>query len=313
MAGDTRTGAMALSLLANPLNGDLLTELDGGPQELADLAPAVGGPPQSTMNLYTRALVELGALERHRHKTYPTSARYSITPSGKALLEVNGFLHRWLAEAPAGPISPLSPASKNATKALVGGWSTNLVRALSAKSLSLIELSKLVPELGYPSVSRRLSSMCRTGLLRKGPKSGRVSPYCVTEWLRRAVVPLAAAAGWERRFAPEITAPVQRADVEAAFLLAVPLMRLDSAVSGSCRLVVDVGRSSRPVGVQLAIEEDRVVSCSTKLSGEVDGYASGSPIEWLRRMAGGGTELSLNPESSIARAAVDALAELGRD
>jgi DNA-binding HxlR family transcriptional regulator len=262
------------------------------------------------MRLYVRELIEIGALERHRRKSFPSSTSYSVTPSGRALLEVSGLLQRWLWESPNGPIPPGSAAFKNVIRALAEGWSTNLVRALSAKPFSLTELSKLIPGVGYPSIERRLGAMCRTGLLRK-VKDGRTSLYTMTPWLRSAVVPLVAAACWERRFAPDQTAPVQRVDVEAAFLLAVPLVKLNPALSGSCRLVVDVG--STPAGVQLGIEEGEVVSCSTKLKGEVDGYASGSPAAWFWRMSGEEGELSFDRESSVAQAMVDALAELAGD
>jgi DNA-binding HxlR family transcriptional regulator len=260
------------------------------------------------MRLYVRELIELGALERHRRKSFPSSTNYSVTPSGRALLEVNGLLERWLWESPNGPIPPGSSAFKNVTRALVEGWSTNLIRVLSVKPFALTEVSKLIPGIGYPSLERRLGAMCRTGLLRK-ERDGRSSLYAMTPWLRSAVVPLVGAVAWERRFAPDLTAPVQRTDVEAAFLLAVPLLKLAPVVSGSCRLVVDVG--SKAAGVQLGIEDGQVISCSTRLKGEVDGYVSGTPVAWLRRMAGDGTGLSFDRESAVAEATVDALAQLG--
>ena len=63
------------------------------------------------------------------------------------------------------------------------------------------------------------------------PGNGRGTPYAVTDWLRRGVGPLAAAARWERRNRPTETAPIGALDVEAAFLLRPSLLSLAPEVS----------------------------------------------------------------------------------
>ena len=55
-----RAGAVSLSLLSAPLNVHLLRALEEGPLALIDLRRAVGSPPQSTMRVYSRTLVEIG-------------------------------------------------------------------------------------------------------------------------------------------------------------------------------------------------------------------------------------------------------------
>lgn len=125
-----RSGARALSILAVPLNVELLQALEGSSQSPTDLRRAVGFPPQSTMRVYSRELIEAGVLRAERHKTFPSTATYSLTPAGRALLQAAIPLHEWLQAAPGKPISLASRAAKSVVKALVEAWSTAVIRAL---------------------------------------------------------------------------------------------------------------------------------------------------------------------------------------
>jgi DNA-binding HxlR family transcriptional regulator len=303
-----RAGATALSLLAAPLNVHLLQALEDGPLPLIDLRRAVGSPPQSTMRVYSRTLVELGTLERQRQAAFPGTVEYASTESGRALLAIGQILERWLQEAPVGPITLGTTASKSATKALVEGWSTNIIRALAAKPLSLTDLNRLIPRISYPSLERRLGALRLADLVEPYPGEGRGTPYRATPWLRRAIVPLAAGAWWERRY---LTEPPQlgRLDVEAAFLLAIPLIELPEEVSGKCRLAVEIQGGSSPVfaGVLITVEEGKVVSCSSRLEGEAEGWASGSATSWMRRMNGQDADLEIGGDADLVREIVDAI------
>jgi DNA-binding HxlR family transcriptional regulator len=301
----SRAGAQGLSLLAAPLNVHTLKALEEGPKGLLDLHRSVGSPPQSTMRVYTRTLEELGALERRRQSEFPATAEYSITPAGEALLQVAGVLQEWLMAAPDGPILLGSTAAKSATKALVGGWSSNVVRAVSARALSLTELNVLIPKVSYPTLERKLGAMRIAKLVEPQPGDGRGTPYGPTEWLRQAMVPLASAIAWEREFLADSTPQIGRLDVAAAFLLSIPLIELDPEVSGRCRLSVEFRGASAPVfsGVLLRIEKGKMVSCTSRLDGEADATASGTALTWLRQMSGeasGQLETSGDPELALA-------------
>ncbi len=303
-----RSGATALSLLAAPLNVHLLQALEDGSLPLIDLRRAVGSPPQSTMRVYSRTLVEIGTLERQRQAAFPGTVEYASTESGRALLSIGQILERWLQEAPAGPITLGTTASKSATKALVEGWSTNIIRALAAKPLSLTDLNRLIPRISYPSLERRLGALRLADLVEPYPGEGRGTPYRATPWLRRAIVPLAAGAWWERRYLAE-PPQVGRLDVEAAFLLAIPLIELPAEVSGKCRLAVEIQGGSSPVfaGVLICVEEGKVISCSSRLEGEAEGWASGSASSWMRRMNGQEAGLEIGGDADLVREIVDAI------
>lgn len=297
-------------MLAAPLNFHILKTLESEPKALLDLRRAVGSPPQSTMRLYSRTLTEEGIIDRRRRTEFPGSAEYMITDAGRDLLNVARILQDWLQVAPEEPIQLGSPSSKSATKALVEGWSTNIVRALAARPLSLTELNRLIPKVSYPSLERRLGAMRLARLVEPHPGDGRGTPYAATEWLRRAVVPIASAAGWERRYRPKDSRPIGRLGVEAAFLLAVPLLEMPADFGGRCRFAVEVQGGSSPVfaGVLVHFEEGRVVSCSSRLEGEVDGWAVGSPEAWLRRMNGSeGAGLELGGDGAMVEAFLDSL------
>ncbi|HWO82817.1 MAG TPA: winged helix-turn-helix transcriptional regulator [Solirubrobacterales bacterium] len=303
-----RAGATALSLLAAPLNVHLLQALEDGPLPLIDLRRAVGSPPQSTMRVYSRTLVEIGTLERQRQAAFPGTVEYASTESGRALLGIGQILERWLQEAPVGPITLGTTASKSATKALVEGWSTNIIRALAAKPLSLTDLNRLIPRISYPSLERRLGALRLADLVEPYPGEGRGTPYRATPWLRRAIVPLTAGAWWERRYLAD-PPQVGRLDVEAAFLLAIPLIELPPEVSGKCRLAVEIQGGPSPVfaGVLICVEEGKVISCSSRLEGEAEGWASGSASSWMRRMNGQEGDLEIGGDADLVREIVEAI------
>jgi len=257
--------------------------------ELLDLRRAVGSPPESTMRVYTRALEELDILERRRSSEFPATARYTITPVGLGLLKVADFLQEWLQAAPDGPILLGSVAARNGTKALIGGWSSNIVRAVAARPLSLTDLNMLIPKISYPTLERKLGAMRTAKLVSAQPGDGRGTPYGATEWLRQAVITLTSAVSWERKFIPEPVAQIGRLDVEAAFLLSIPLMVLDPGLSGTCRLSVEVRAGSAPAfaGVVVCIEAGKVMSCTSRLEGDAEASASGSAFSWMRQMNGG--------------------------
>jgi DNA-binding HxlR family transcriptional regulator len=279
-----RSGAIALSLLSSPLNVHVLKALEDGERSLTDLSQAVGLPPASTLRTYLRKLTEVEALERKRDNGFPGSATYAITPVGVKLLAVGDVLQRWLGKAPQGPILLGSPAAKSAIKALVDGWSATIVRALAARPLALTELDRLIPQVSYPTLERRLTAMRLVGLLQVDPDgSGRTS-YRVTRWLREAVGTLAAAVAWERRHAPAHTPQLGRLDIEAGFLLAIPLAELPPEVTGVCRLSIEVQKGADPVhaGATVAVEDGKPVSAVARLDRSADAWAAATALEWFQ-------------------------------
>lgn len=304
-----RSGAQTLLLLAPPLNVAILRALADGPRQQAELRREAGSPAQTTLRAQLRRLAEIGAVERRRRNRFPGVVEYELNPSGRDLLFVVDVLDRWLDRAPDGPLSLGDGGARAAIKALAEGWSTTMLRALAAGPLSLTELDGLIVALSYPSLERRLAAMRLADLVERCAGSGRGTPHAVTAWAREGVAPLVAAARWEQDHLPS-RAAIARLDAEAAFLLAVPLLRLRSDVSGSGRMAAAIRGSDgpRPAGVTVAVEKGEIVSCTTRLGRSADAWALGSPAAWLDAVTGSeANEVVLGGKTELARALLSSL------
>jgi DNA-binding HxlR family transcriptional regulator len=299
-----RAGAGALSLLSVPLNVHLLCVLQEEERPLADLSQAVGLPPASTLRTYLRTLSEWGLVERRQEGAFPGSVSYALTEPGDKLVETGDVLQKWLKAAPNGALALGSPAAKSAVKALVDGWEVALARALATRPCTLTELDRLIPQMSYPALERRLTAMRKVSLV-EGRRNGggRGTPYRATDWLCESVAPLAAAMAWERRHAPARTAAIGRLDVEAVLLLALRQVCLSPDLSGSCRLAVELrgDRTHRYAGATVVIA-DGEVSASARLGDEADAWITGTPLNWFRWVAGGHEEVEIGGDHRLALA-----------
>jgi DNA-binding HxlR family transcriptional regulator len=218
----------------------------------------------------------------------PYTVENELTEAGRGVLEVAEIVEAWLERAPQGPIALGSEPAKGAIRALVGGWGSTMLRALAARPLSLTELSSVIGDHSYPALERRLSAMRAARQVEPRPDNGRgAKPYGVTEWTRKAVAPLVAAGRCECEHLAEATDPLTRIDIEAAFLLSVPLVDLEVTRSGSCLVAVDTGNlrsteaSDRLAGVYVEVDRGAVISCSSRLELNPRTWAVGSIGGWV--------------------------------
>jgi DNA-binding HxlR family transcriptional regulator len=285
-----RAGTAILALLATPLNGPIVRALAEEPKRLSDLRDELGGPAQSTLRGNLTKLVKMGALTRGAGNR-PSALAYGLTEFGHDLLLAVGAVEEWLRIAPRGPVELESSAGKISIKALIGGWSSTIVRALAARPLSLAELNKLIESYAYAALERRLSAMRLTGLIEVDPATnGAVGRrYTVSAWLRKAIGPLSVAARCERRHMPSTTAPIARLDIESAFLLVAPLVSLDRRVEGTFQLAVERARAGIDgpwAGAQLTFEKGSVASCVAQIEAQPRNWVLGTPSAWLHAVIG---------------------------
>jgi DNA-binding HxlR family transcriptional regulator len=285
----SRAGGRALSVLAAPLNLQVLRALSERPMRLAELRKATGLPAQTTLRGHLATLVELGVLQKRPTQQMPYAVENDLTTLGRGMLDVADRLEIWLRSAPDAPIPLESAAAKGAIKALVDGWESKMIRALAARPLSLTQLDRLISDFSYPALERRLASMRLAGLVEGQRGQGGGTPYSVTDWARLGIAPLAAASHCERVHMGADSAPVTQIDIEAAFLLATPLVGMPPNVAGSCQLEVEAspGVVPRPAGVQVTVEGGRVVSCVSRLQQSPGAYASGTALKWFRAVKDG--------------------------
>jgi DNA-binding HxlR family transcriptional regulator len=308
-----RSGAQTLVLLSTPLNVVILQALAEGPMQQIDLRRAAGSPAQSTLRAQLKRLAEIGAIEGHRRNSFPGALEYELTAAGQNLLVVLDVLERWLGKAPSGPLTLGSNEAKAAIRALAEGWSTTMLRALAAGPLSLTELDGIIASLSYPSLERRLAAMRLAGLVEARPGNGRGTPYAITAWQRLGVGPLAAAARWEGRDRAEQSASIGRLEVETAFLLAVPQLRLGGELSGSCRLAAEIstGDKQRLAGVVVKVKSGgTIVSCTTNLERNADAWALGPSATWLNAIIERDLDgLELGGDCLLSRSIIEGLHE----
>jgi DNA-binding HxlR family transcriptional regulator len=304
-----RSGGYVLSLLSKALNGLVLRALADGPLRLAELRRRVGGPAQSTLRGNLDTLIEIGALEKRSDDGRANASAHALTPVGAELLAVVDVVDGWLARAPKDGTRLESAAGKGATKALVRGWDSTMLRALAVRPFSLTELDNLINAYSYPALERRLAAMRLAGFVTPVRSNG-ATPYAITDWLRQAMAPVLAAIRCERRHLAETTAPLTRIDVETILLLIVPLIEPAPGATGVSQLSVHGGDDSdwRAAGVRLSIDAGQVLSCTSKLESGAESWIRGSAADWLEALVrGDSAELEVNGDRALTVGIVDRL------
>ena len=270
-----------MTVLATPLNLLIVRALAERPMRLAELRRATGLPAQTTLRGHLASLAELGVVEKRPTQQMPYAVEIELTPLGRELLEVARRLEAWLQRAPDGPISLESGGAKGVIKAFVDGWGSTIMRGLAWRPMSLTELDRRIAGLSYPALERRLASMRMAGLVEPRPSSGAGTPYLVTEWARKGLAPLAAAGRCEMLYLRDRATPITQVDVEAAFMLATPLVGMPPDVAGSCQLEVETEASDESAGVTVVVEGGKVVSCESELGSDANSFAIGSTEKWF--------------------------------
>jgi DNA-binding HxlR family transcriptional regulator len=313
--GEIRAGSRVLSVFENPLNTRILRAHADGPQRLAELQEKIGWSAQTTVRAAVSNLRSLGALTKQTVGKSPYAVATTLNPAGEEMLFVADEVEAWLALSPDGPIAPDGEEAKGAVKALAGGWSSTLMRALANRPFTLTELAGLIPEVSYPALERRVSWMRASGQIEPVEKEGRGTPYVVTDWLRHSIAPLCAAGRCERRHMDDESGPITAVEVETAFLLSTPLAPLPPRAGGTCMLAVQThptepdAKDPGLAGVTVAVRQGQVVSCAPEISGEPSTWAVGAPETWLDvviegriddlRIGGANPQLALDLVSGI--------------
>lgn len=283
---DVRAGGRVLAVFENPLNARVLRAHADGPKRLAELQEKVGWAAPTTVRVALMNLCEIGAVQREAVDSSSHGVATALSPAGEEMLRVAETIEAWLAQCPSGPLAVDSKEAKVAIKALAGGWGSTLMRAVVSRPVTLTELSDLIPDVSYPALERRVAWMKTTGQIEAVESEGRGTPYVVTDWLRRSVAPICAAGRCERRHMEGEAARATSVEVEAAFLLVLPLVTLPPEANGSCFLAVQVevdepGRGPGPAGVRVEVAAGEIRSFLPRVEPNPSNWATGDSTAWL--------------------------------
>jgi len=243
-SNEMRAGALALALAANAINREIIRGVAG-----TRVAGVDGG-------------------------------HYEVGPAGWDALHISAIAERWLRNAPGGPLSLEDDEDAGPVKTLLDGWISGIVHALARGPRTLEEVEEAT---GLPRRAARIrvAAMCEDEMLaeQRLGEDGEVR-YAATDWLRAAVGPLAAAARNELRHPHPEAVPLEAIDVEAAFLLSLPLLELPAELAGTCRLSVEL--DGEPEAVTARVESGSVLALGPEAAPEeADAWASGSAEAWL--------------------------------
>jgi DNA-binding HxlR family transcriptional regulator len=303
--------SQCLSVFTNALNCRVLYALAGGPLSPGELGEELPWAPQSSLRRSLAGMTEMDVVTRRTEDERASPGEIELTEAGRELLPVAAALQRWLEDCPGGPVGLEDTAAQGVVRVLTAGWDSTVVRALAEDPRGLVELSAAIRELNYPALKRRLTKLRSTGLAvpvdtERGPA------FEASEWLRRAVVPLTLAGRWERRHQAG-GQPISAMEIEAAFLLALPLVRLPAKATGICALAVltsSVGNAKRSVaGVVVDVRAGEIVSREAGVTGKRPTWALGTIDAWLEALVDGRTDgLRMSgAKPGLAKSVVEAL------
>ncbi|MGC1851257.1 MAG: hypothetical protein WA687_02325 [Solirubrobacterales bacterium] len=308
-----RAGALTLLYLASPMERGILLTLLAEAATGVELMEGVELPdPEDPIDLDIITdpyLVEPADPDRDPGEPIDWETGLRASPSGTDLLFVGFVLERWLSECPDGALE-LGPDAAPTLSALLGGWSSNVIHALAAEPLTVPETTEAVGVLSEEVVGNRVDEMESVGLLEVVFDEYDEERFAPTEWLRKAIAPLAAAARQEKRHPPGDTAPIAAMDVEAAFHLTLPLLELPEKLSGICALAVelDEGVFPSPAGVTAEVKKGQVVACRQGLDESADARADASAADWLDTVIEAGAKrVRSGGERRLARGLLDEL------
>lgn len=305
---EPRAGTYALELLAVPLIGRILQRLSDGPKRLVELQVETGPVPQTTLRTHLRGLEEISAVVKRGREEAPGVVEFALGEPGEDLLEVIGAIERWLQQMPREPLSFGGDPGKAALKALLGGWSSTILRTLAENPRSLSELAGAIRMVSYPAIERRLSALRLSGLVEAQEGDGRGTPYAVTDWLRQSVWPLAAAMHWEHQHLRDDNVDLTDVDGETIFLLALPALRTPTSLTGSCLMSMSLNGNGQALASVVAHVQKGKVSCTPEAMDRTDAWARGEPPAWIRAMIGLESDhLDLGGRRRLARALVEGL------
>lgn len=297
----TRAGCRTVARLADELNVRILRAMVGDPRAYTteEREEARTGLPR---------VIAAGI-----PRTKPGEPPWGITPSGEDRLPVADALESWLQDAPGGPIAYAGRPAERTIETLADAWGDTVLHALAGPPRTAEELAEQL-DLTVRQLTHLLEPALQTDQIETVTTADGSVAYAPTGWGRRGIAPILLAARAERTNPDPEDAPIQASDFEAALQLTAPLASLPSELSGSCRLVVVLGRDAEPsqAAVMVTIERGKVLESVAGIDaeGEVDATAIGKVSHWFRALIDDRPKrLSFDGDTRLGRQLVKSLGD----
>lgn len=235
---------------------------------------------------------------------------------GEEMLSVLDALRRWMSRRPRGTgrlgalMSEAGPSSGEALASLVCSWLATVTHALAAEPMTVVELERAIGRLDGAAIEAVLDSMEKTGQA-EAMRYGEVTRYRLTDWMREGIGPIVAAVRHEGHFPDGLSAPPDVLDVEAAFQMALPLLRLPPRLSAAGRLGVRIpGEESLIAGAMVEVDRGAILASSPLLESEPENWVTGTPLEWCDTVIDPSEPmLEVGGDSALAGILIEALHE----
>lgn len=228
-------------------------------------------------------------------------------------------LATWLRDSPAGPLRIREEEGMLAIGALVAGWSSTVIHALSGAALTFEELEETTGAVNREALKARVLALEDASLIELLEGPAGEARYAATPWLRRGIAPLAAAVRHECRQRSRESAPPDVLDVGASYLLTLPMVELPAGLSGSCRLGVWMPQGGRRMpgahmgmaGATAHVEDGHVVCVDPELHPSPRSWAAGSALDWLETVVEPrARRVDLGGSARLGEALIEGLHEL---
>lgn len=244
---------------------------------------------------------------RHSQGQIGPHTRLRATSKGEEFLFVAYAMERWLRNRPEGPLE-LGPEAGEPLSALVCCWSATVTHALAPEPLTLDELDRAVGILERDVVEEHLEAMVRSGLAGAHEGQGETR-YSLSDWGREGIAPIVAAVRYECHYPDVDVMPPDVFDAEAAFAMALPLLRLPPRLRGSCLLGVRiVGEETLMAGATVEVDRGAVLAASPLLDQNPETWVTGTALDWCETVVDPATaKLEAGGDAELTDALITAL------
>jgi len=222
LVDESSVGSM-LKFLGAGATGSILMALGPRPLRTKKLTERVPTYAPRTVYRHTRALCDLGVVDRQETAGVPSAVIHSLSdPAGRELFRL---LDAYAVVAHSRLAAPRNGDGTWASIGLIGEmWESGWMNELSLGGRSATDLSEATPGLTFHQTSRRTQQMISWDLLSKS--AGQRKRYHLTDQARRGMALIAGVGRWRQRHTPGDEHGLTALEMAVVLRTCLPLVEL---------------------------------------------------------------------------------------